>query len=70
MGSVYRVIDVIGTSANSWEEATADALATAGKSLRDLRVAEVSKLDVTVGEGGKVELYRARLQLSFKYEAE
>ncbi len=68
MGSVYRIIDVIGTSPDSWEAATTDALATAGKSLRDLRVAEVAKLDVTVGEGGKVELYRARLQLSFKYE--
>lgn len=68
MGSVYRVIDLVGTSTESWEDAAADALATAGKSLRDLRVAEVQKLDVTVGEGGKIELFRARLQLSFKYE--
>ncbi len=68
MGSVYRVIEVIGTSAKSWEDAAADAISTAGDSLRDLRVAEVTKLDLTVGPDGKVELYRARLALSFKYE--
>jgi hypothetical protein len=64
---VYRVIDVIGTSTTSWEEATRNAVETAGKSLRDLRIAEVSKLDVRV-ENGKVVAYRARVQLSFKYE--
>lgn len=68
MGSVYRVIDVIGTSPNSWEEAASDAVATASGSLRDLRVAEVQKLDLTIGDDGKVELFRARLSLSFKYE--
>jgi flavin-binding protein dodecin len=68
MGSVYRVIDVIGTSPNSWEEAASDAVATASGSLRDLRVAEVQKLDLTIGDDGRVELYRARLSLSFKYE--
>jgi flavin-binding protein dodecin len=65
---VYRVIDVIGTSTASWEDAAKSAVATASKSLRDLRIAEVSKLDMKV-EGGKVVAYRARVQLSFKYEA-
>ena len=65
--SVYRVIDVIGTSPNTWEEAAANAVATASKSLRDLRIAEVSKLDVKIEDGRIVE-YRARVQLSFKYE--
>jgi len=65
---VYRVIDVIGTSATSWEDAARKAVATASKSLRDLRIAEVSKLDMKV-QGGKVVAYRARVQLSFKYEA-
>lgn len=66
--SVYRVIEVIGTSTTSWEEAAAAAVATASMSVRDLRVAEVTKLDVTVKDG-KVDSYRARLDLSFKYEA-
>ncbi len=65
---VYRVIDVIGTSSVSWEDAAKSAVQTASKSLRDLRIAEVSKLDMKV-EGGKVVAYRARVQLSFKYEA-
>ena len=65
---VYRVIDVIGTSTVSWEDAAANAVKTASKSLRDLRIAEVSKLDMKV-DGGKVTAYRARVQLSFKYEA-
>jgi len=64
---VYRVIDVIGTSKVSWEEAAKNAVETAGTSLRDLRVAEVAKLDVKIDDG-KVVAYRARLQLSFKYE--
>jgi flavin-binding protein dodecin len=64
---VYRVIDVIGTSTTSWEDAAKSAVSTASKSLRDLRIAEVSKLDMKV-EGGKVVAYRARVQLSFKYE--
>ncbi|HVG99932.1 MAG TPA: dodecin family protein [Miltoncostaeaceae bacterium] len=67
---VYRVIDVIGTSETSWEDATANAVATASGSLRDLRVAEVTKLDVTIDDDGKVEQYRARLNLSFKYETD
>ena len=65
--SVYRVIDVIGTSTESWEAATQAAIETASGTLRDLRVAEVVKLDVTIDEG-KVTRYRARLNLSFKYE--
>ena len=65
---VYRVIDVIGTSTTSWEDAARKAVATASKSLRDLRIAEVSKLDMKV-QAGKVVAYRARVQLSFKYEA-
>jgi flavin-binding protein dodecin len=64
---VYRVIDVVGSSDTSWEDAARNAVETAGKSLRDLRIAEVVKLDVKI-EGGKVLAYRARLALSFKYE--
>jgi flavin-binding protein dodecin len=65
---VYRVIDVIGTSRASWEDAAKNAVQTASKSLRDLRVAEISKLDMKI-ESGKIVAYRARVQLSFKYEA-
>jgi len=64
---VYRVIDVIGSSKDSWEDATKAAVATASKSLRNLRIAEVTQMDVKV-ENGKVAAYRVRLQLSFKYE--
>jgi flavin-binding protein dodecin len=67
--SVYRVIDVIGTSTSSWEEAAAEAITTAGGSLRDLRVAEVTKQDVVVGDDGRL-VYRTKIQLSFKYESE
>jgi flavin-binding protein dodecin len=67
--SVYRVTEVIGTSSESWESAARTAIETAGSSLRDLRVAEVVKLDLTVEEG-KVSRFRARLNLSFKYEKE
>ena len=66
---VYRVIDVIGTSLTSWEDAAKNAVETASGSLHDLRIAEVAKLDVKI-EGEKVVAYRARLQLSFKYEPE
>jgi flavin-binding protein dodecin len=66
--SVYRVIDVVGTSSESWEDAARTAVETAAGSLRDLRLAEVTKLDVTI-EDGKVVRYRARLNLSFKYES-
>jgi flavin-binding protein dodecin len=67
--SVYRVIDVVGTSTTSWEEAAADAIKTAGQSVRDLRVAEVVKQDIHVGDGGEL-IYRTKIQLSFKYEQE
>jgi flavin-binding protein dodecin len=65
---VYRVIDVIGTSPTSWEAAAKQAVEMAGKSLRDLRIAEVTKMDMKV-ENGKVVAYRTRVQLSFKYES-
>ena len=65
---VYRVTEVIGSSEISWEDATRNAVKTAAKSLRDLRIAEVTKLDVKI-ENGKVAAFRARLSLSFKYES-
>ena len=65
--SVYRVTDVIGVSDTSWEDAARVAVETASKTLRDLRVAEVVKLDLTVDDGKPVR-FRARLNLSFKYE--
>jgi flavin-binding protein dodecin len=64
---VYRVIDVIGTSKRSWEDAAKNAVETATRSLRDLRIAEVQKLDVKI-DNGKIAAYRARVQVSFKYE--
>jgi flavin-binding protein dodecin len=64
---VYRVTEVIGTSATSWEDAATNAIEAAAKSLRDLRIAEVSKLDMKI-EDGKVVAYRARVSLSFKYD--
>jgi dodecin len=67
--SVYKIIEIVGTSAKSWEEATKSAVETAAKTLEDLRVAEVVKQDVTV-ENGKVTAYRARLTISFKYHGE
>ena len=66
--SVYRVTEVIGVSSESWEAAAQQAVETASASLRDLRIAEVVKLDVTI-EDGKVSRFRTRLSLSFKYEA-
>ena len=65
--SVYRVTEVIGTSTDSWEAAVKNAVETAAKTLRDLRVGEVSRFDVTI-EDGKVTHYRARVNVSFKYE--
>lgn len=65
--SVYKVIELVGTSTDSWEKATAAAVAKAAKSLRDLRIAEVSELDVQI-EGGKIRAYRAKVKVSFKYE--
>ena len=65
--SVYKVIELVGTSEEGWEEAAKNAVERAGRSLRDLRVAEVIKLDMKV-EDGKVTAYRARVQVSFKFE--
>jgi len=65
----YKIIELVGTSDVSWEEAAKNAVETASKSLRDLRVAEVKELDMKI-EGGKVVAYRARLNLSFKYQAD
>jgi len=67
--SVYKVIELVGTSTESWERAAAAAVETAAKSLRDLRVAEVTKFDMQL-ENGKVSLYRAKVSVSFKYHQE
>ncbi len=66
--SVYKVVELVGASGKSWEEAARNAVETAGKSLKNLRIAEIKKLDMTV-ENGKVVSYRAKVSLSFKYEA-
>jgi flavin-binding protein dodecin len=65
--SVYKVIELVGTSSESWEKATAAAVQRAAQSVRDLRIAEVTELDVQITDG-KVESYRAKLKVSFKYE--
>jgi len=65
--SVYKVIELVGTSKDSWEKAAVNAVAKAGKTLRDLRVAEVGRLDLQL-KNGKVEAFRARVSVSFKYE--
>ena len=69
MDSVYKIIELVGTSATSWEDATKTAVETASKTLEDLRIAEVIRLDVTI-DNGKVTAYRARLALSFKYHGQ
>ena len=66
--SIYKVVEVIGTSRKSWDEAAKNAVETASGTLRDLRVAEIVKLDMKV-EDGKVQAYRARVMLSFKYQS-
>ena len=66
--SVYKVIELIGTSKESWEKAAAAAVTRASKTLRDLRVAEVVKLDLQLDETGAIEAYRAKLNVSFKFE--
>ena len=65
--SVYKIIELVGTSSESWEKAAKTAVERAAQTLRDLRVAEVDQLDMTV-EDGKVALYRAKVKVSFKYE--
>ena len=67
-GGVYRVTEVIGSSTSSWEDAARQAVETAASTLRDLRIAEVTKLDVRLDETGKIIQFRTRLSLSFKYE--
>ncbi len=67
--STYKVIDIIGTSSTSWEDAAAHALKTAGDTLRDLRMAEVTKQDIHLDESGAI-IFRTRLQVSFEYEDE
>lgn len=67
--SVYKVIELVGTSPTSWEDAAKNAVETAGKSLKNLRIAEIGKLDMRV-EDGKVTAFRARVSLSFKYLVE
>lgn len=67
--SVYKIIELVGSSNESWEKATAVAIERAGRSLRDLRIAEVSDLDVQIKDG-KIDSYRAKVKLSFKYDKE
>ena len=66
-GSTYKIIELVGTSDSSWEEAAKTAVETAGENLKDLRIAEVTKLDMTI-ENGKVSSFRARVNVSFKYQ--
>jgi flavin-binding protein dodecin len=65
-GSTYKIVELVGTSDTSWEEAAKSAVETAGTSLRDLRIAEITKLDMSI-ENGKIKSYRARINVSFKY---
>jgi flavin-binding protein dodecin len=65
--SVYKVIELVGTSSESWEKATQEAVRLASRTLRDLRIAEVTKLDAVVDDDGKITTFRAKLKLSFKY---
>ncbi len=65
--SIYKIIELVGTSESSWEDAAKNAVEAAGKSLRDIRIAEINKLDMIVKDG-KVLSYRARVNVSFKYE--
>jgi flavin-binding protein dodecin len=67
--SVYKIIELVGTSSSSWDDAAKNAVETASGTLKDLRIAEVTKLDLRI-ENGKVAAYRARVKLSFKYEKE
>ncbi len=67
MGSTYKIIELVGTSDKSWEDAAKSAVETASESLKDLRIAEIKKLDVTI-ENGKVTSFRTRMDVSFKYE--
>jgi flavin-binding protein dodecin len=68
--SVYKLIDLIGTSSESWEKAAAAAVKQASKTLRDLRIAEVVEMDAVISDDGSIESYRIKLRLSFKYEGQ
>lgn len=70
MESTYKVIELVGTSPESWEKAAAVAIGEAKKSLRDLRIAEVADLDINVSEAGDIIAYRTKLKVSFKYSAD
>ncbi|MBW1851536.1 MAG: dodecin domain-containing protein [Deltaproteobacteria bacterium] len=65
-GSTYKIVELVGTSEESWEQAAKNAVETAGESLKDLRIAEITKLDMTI-ENGKVSAFRSRVDVSFKY---
>jgi len=65
--TVYEIVEIVGTSTESWEKAAQAAITTAGKSLRELRIAEISELDIQL-ENGAIRAYRAKIKLSFKYE--
>jgi flavin-binding protein dodecin len=66
-GSTYKIIELVGTSEKSWEDAAKVAVETAGESVKDLRIAEITKLDLTI-EDGKVKTFRSRINVSFKYQ--
>jgi flavin-binding protein dodecin len=66
--TTYKIVELVGTSPNSWEEAAKHAVETASKTLRDLRIADITQMDMKI-EDGKVAAYRARVKLSFKYES-
>ena len=66
--SAYKIISVVGTSSKSWEDATQSAVGAAAKSLRDLRIAKVTEMDVTMDKKGKITQYRCKVDISFKYE--
>ncbi len=68
MGTVYKIVELVGTSDSSWEDAAASAVKTAGESLRDLRIATVTELDMHIAEDGSVAAYRTKVKLSFKHE--
>jgi flavin-binding protein dodecin len=67
-GSVYKIVELVGSSPTSWEEAAKNAVETAGKTLNDLRIAEITQMDMKI-ENGKVTAYRAKVNLSFKYQS-
>ena len=68
MGSVYKIVELVGTSESSWEDAALTAVNAAGESLRDLRIAEVEKLDLQIADDGSVAAFRTKVKLSFKHE--